>query len=87
MQPAVWEELARRELGEHDRAALGFVVEKLLYYKTVRANEATIWARAISPLLAFAERDEIRAFSSVPLVARFDGRQRAARRRRRRDAG
>jgi len=72
MQPAVWEELARRELGEHDRAALGFVVEKLLYYKTVRANEATIWARAIYPLLALAERDEIRAFSAVPLVARFD---------------
>jgi hypothetical protein len=71
-QPAVWEELARREPGERDRQALGFIAEKLLDYKTHRANEATLWARAIYPLLALAERGEIRAFSLVPLSARFD---------------
>ncbi len=71
-QNAVWEELARRELGEHERTALTFIVEKLLYYKTQRVNEATIWARAIYPLLALAERDDIRAWSQVALAARFD---------------
>jgi hypothetical protein len=73
VQPAVWEELARREIGEQERAALRFIVDKIYYYKTTRANEATIWARAIYPLLALAERDDIRAFSAVPLAARFDG--------------
>ena len=71
-QPAVWEDLSRGELSEHDRQALGFIVEKILNYKTLRANEATVWARAIYPLLALAERGNIRAFSQVPLAARFD---------------
>jgi hypothetical protein len=70
-QTAVWEELARRELGEHERLAVTFIVEKLLYYKTQRVNEATIWARAIYPLLVLAEREDIRAWSQVPLTARF----------------
>lgn len=71
-QPTVWDELARRELGERQRLALGFIADKLVDYKTHRANEATLWARAIYPLLALAERGEIRAFSMVPLSARFD---------------
>jgi|HubBroStandDraft_6_1064221.scaffolds.fasta_scaffold356098_1 hypothetical protein len=72
MQPGVWDDLARRELGERDRLALGLLVDKLLNYKTVRANEATLWARAIYPLLVLAERDDIRAFSLVTLAATFD---------------
>lgn len=71
-QPAVWEELARRDLDERGRAELGFIVDRLLYYKTQRVNEATIWARAIYPLLAMAERGDIRAWSRVSLAATFD---------------
>ncbi len=71
-QTAVWEELARREIGEHERLAVAFIVEKLLYYKTQRVNEATIWSRAIYPLLALAEREDIRAWSQVSLTARFN---------------
>ena len=71
-QPAVWEELARRELPELDRTALGFLVKTLISYKTHRVNEATIWARAIYPLLVLTERGDIRAWSEVPLAARFD---------------
>jgi hypothetical protein len=71
MAPAVWEDLARRDLGERERTALGFVVDKLVYYKTVRVNEATIWSRAIYPLLALAEQGEIRAWSMIPLAATF----------------
>jgi hypothetical protein len=69
--PAEWEELARGELGERERLALGLILDKLVDYKTHRANEATLWARAIYPLLALAERGEIRAFSLVALSARF----------------
>src|SRR5215475_9013250 len=71
VQPAVWEELARKELGERDRLALGIFTEKLLYYKTQRVNEATIWARAIYPLLMLAEKGKVRAWSLVPLAATF----------------
>ena len=71
-QPAVWEKLARREIGERERAALEFILDKLRDYGTLRVNEATIWARAIYPLLALAERDDIRAWSLVPLSGRFD---------------
>lgn len=72
-RPEVWEELARTEIGERERLALDLIVDKLIYYKTQRVNEATIWARAIYPLLALAERDDIRAWSQIPLAAQFDG--------------
>lgn len=71
-EPAAWEALASRGIGERERTALGFIVDKLLYYKAHRVNEATIWARAIYPLLALAEQGEVRAWSSIPLAARFD---------------
>lgn len=71
-QPAMWEELARREIGERQRLAISLIVEKLDNYKSHRSNEATLWARAIYPLLALAERGEIRAFSLVSMAARFD---------------
>jgi hypothetical protein len=68
---AFWDELGRKELGEHDRLVLGIVLEKLLYYKTQRVNEATIWARAIYPMLMLAESGRVRAWSGVPLAAAF----------------
>jgi hypothetical protein len=71
-QPSFWEALARRELPESDRAALGLVINKLRYYRVLRVNEATIWSRAIYPVLVLAERGSIRAWSVVPLAARFD---------------
>jgi hypothetical protein len=71
-QPAVWEKLARREIGERERAALELILDKLRDYGTLRVNEATLWARAIYPLLALAERDDIRAWSLVPLAGTFN---------------
>ena len=53
-QPAFWDELGKRELDERDRLALRLITDKILQYKTQRLNEATIWARAICPLLAMA---------------------------------
>jgi hypothetical protein len=71
--PAFWDDLARHELAETERAALKIFTAKLLEYKSHRVNEATIWARAIYPLLMLAERGSIRAWSLVPLAATFDG--------------
>jgi hypothetical protein len=71
-QPAFWERLAQREIGPVEQAAIELIVGKLVDYKTQRVNEATIWARAIYPLLALAERDDIRAWSLVPLACKFN---------------
>jgi hypothetical protein len=71
-EPRVWEELARRPIGEVERAALSPIVAKLRDFGLHLANEATVWARAIYPLLALAERRGIFAFALVPLAARFD---------------
>lgn len=71
-QPAVWEELGRRALGDTERTALAPLVAKLRDFGLHLANEATVWARAIYPLLALAERRGIFAFSVVSLAARFD---------------
>src|SRR5262245_43389590 len=71
-QPGYWDELGKGEIGEDKRVALRLITDKLLQYQTQRLNEATIWARAIYPLLALAERDPILAWAGVPLVASFD---------------
>ncbi len=71
-QPVFWDDLARRELSEEDRVALSIFARKLVRYKAQRVNEATIWSRAIYPLLMLAERGNIRAWSLVPLAATFD---------------
>ncbi len=71
-QPEVWEELGRVEIGEQARSALDLIVAKLRGFRAHMANEATVWSRAIYPLLALAERGEIVAFSRVALAARFD---------------
>jgi hypothetical protein len=71
-QPAVWEDLARREIGDAGREALAPIVKKLRDFGLHLANEATVWSRAIYPLLALAERRGIFAFSLVPLSATFD---------------
>jgi hypothetical protein len=69
-QPAFWDGLARREIGQQERAAIDLIIGKLVDYKTQRVNEATLWARAIYPLLALAERDDIRAWSLIPLAGK-----------------
>src|ERR1700679_3093669 len=72
-RPEVWDELARKAISQADRAALKLVTDKLFYFNTHRANEATVWGRAIYPVLVLAERGGIIAFSVVPLRGDFDG--------------
>jgi hypothetical protein len=71
-QPDVWEELARREIGERARSALALIIATLRDFKLLLANEATVWSRAIYPVLVLAERRGIYAFSLVSLAAKFD---------------
>jgi hypothetical protein len=70
-RPDVWEVLARGEISEGDRVALGLIIAKIRDVRLLLANEATVWARAIYPVLELAERRGIYAFSLVSLAGKF----------------
>ncbi len=69
--PHLWDDRKIVPLSDEEIAFIVVLRRWLTAYKTHLVNEATIWARAIYPLLALAERDNIRAFSAVPLSATF----------------
>lgn len=58
-------------LTEVDQQQLAIVQSRLLNDPTHLLNEATIWSRAIYPLLLLAERDNIRAWAEVTLSGQF----------------
>lgn len=67
--PELWEAREQGLLTEQEKQGLSLVRKSLLTTKTLLLNEATIWARAIYPLLTMAERENIRAYSEVSLAA------------------
>jgi hypothetical protein len=58
-------------LSEEEKQLLAYIVKHLLPYETTLMNEATIWGRAIYPLLMMAERDELQAWAEVSLETEF----------------
>ncbi len=58
-------------LSDTEKIFVNGIVSHLLDYETTLMNEATIWARAIYPLLALAERGDIQAWAEVPIQARY----------------
>lgn len=71
--PDLWEQRELGQLVEEEKVALSSLRRRLTYSRTILLNEVTIWARAIYPLLAMAERDNIHAFGGVPLSGTFPG--------------
>jgi hypothetical protein len=69
--PSLWDDRPLGQLSEEDEIFLGVIRRQIVAYKTHLVNESTIWARAIYPILALAERDHVGAFSGVPLSARL----------------
>ena len=65
--PEPWDSFARTELVGDERTELTALHKRLAYYTTARVNEATLWARAIYPLLVVAEAGDVRAWSQVAL--------------------
>ncbi|PSB31503.1 hypothetical protein [Stenomitos frigidus] len=59
------------ELSSDEATQLRFMQSKLTHEPTHLLNEATIWSRAIYPLLLLAEQGDIRAWSEVPLAAEY----------------
>jgi hypothetical protein len=69
--PELWEERQADPFTEDERVRLAALRRQLVSFKVHIVNEATIWARAIYPLLAMAERDKIRAFAQVAISGTF----------------
>src|SRR5208337_3921489 len=55
---------------EAAQVQLRYLSGKLAHVRTTTLNEATLWARAVYPLLELAETDDVRAWAEVPLAAR-----------------
>lgn len=58
-------------LDARERARIEDLREALVDRPLTLLNEATIWSRAIYPLLMLAESRRVQAFAQVPLEARF----------------
>jgi hypothetical protein len=71
--PELWEQRDLGLLVEEEKVSLSSLRRRLIYSRTLLLNDVTIWARAIYPLLAMAERDNIHAFGGVPLSGTFPG--------------
>jgi hypothetical protein len=66
-----WEELAQGELSDTELRIIDRVTAGLRRIQPSLVNEATVWSRAIFPLLFLAETERIVAQAEVPLSARL----------------
>lgn len=66
-----WEDLARGELTIDEQRIIERVAAGLRRIQPSLANEATVWSRAVYPLLFLAETERIVVQSEVPLRARI----------------
>ncbi|NJN66311.1 MAG: hypothetical protein HC884_06150 [Chloroflexaceae bacterium] len=69
--PYEWTQVDLMTLDSDDQRRVQDMVNRLLYADTNVMNEATIWDRAIYPLLLLAEQGDIQAWSQVPLRATY----------------
>lgn len=58
-------------LNTEEIGLLNYVKSLLQKRQLILMNEATLWARAIYPLLVLAEQGHIQAWAGVPLIARY----------------
>ncbi len=68
-----WTDVDSIALDAREQEQLREIKSHLLNYDTGLMNEATIWARAIYPLLLLAERDSVQAWAGVSLQASYAG--------------
>lgn len=66
-----WLQVEGVALTDSERRQVQDVRSRLVNYRTQLMNEATVWARAIYPLLVLAERESIQAWAEVPLKAGY----------------
>lgn len=66
-----WTAVESAELTADEITQSDFITQRLAAEPAHLLNEATIWARAIYPLLVLGEYGEIRARAEVPLAAQY----------------
>jgi hypothetical protein len=66
-----WNVFEQTPLTPEQEQHLTWITARIRAFHTTRANESTLWARAIYPLLMLAERGDVRAWSQVALKASF----------------
>jgi hypothetical protein len=70
--PQMWDRIDVSLTGQ-ERQQVEVVISSLLNELVVLMNEATIWSRAIYPLLVLAEQGKLEAWAQVPLKAQYPG--------------
>lgn len=68
--PDIWDQM-QAPVTPREQQQLQMVTAYLLNYQLNLMNEATIWSRAIYPLLLLAETGPIQAWAQVPLRASY----------------
>jgi hypothetical protein len=68
--PALWD-TTDVSLTEHDRQGVEAIISSLAHKSILLMNEATIWSRAIYPLLVLAEQGELEVWAQLPLKAQY----------------
>jgi hypothetical protein len=71
--PYSWLQTDAIALTPSDQQRIHDLQTRLLNERTLLMNEATVWARAIYPLLLLAEHDSIQAWAEVELSAQYPG--------------
>jgi hypothetical protein len=70
--PDFWDKMAPG-LTEEEQRGVEIVVSSLQNKPVIQMNEATIWSRAIYPLLVLAEQGSLEAWARLPLEAEYPG--------------
>lgn len=66
-----WTQVDQIILNEEEQLQAGYITGRLRCADTLLMNSATLWARAIYPLLALAEQEPVQAWSQIPLRVRY----------------
>lgn len=67
-----WNEVESINLTPREQQRLDYLKLDLADCDTHLVNEATIWARAIYPMLLLAEKEEVKAWAGIPFSAKYD---------------
>lgn len=66
-----WLDLSQIVLTDREKLRIQFIQSDLVHRRVQLMNEATVWARAIYPLLLLAEQGDIQAHAGVVLSAQY----------------
>ncbi|MBE9156280.1 hypothetical protein IQ265_05465 [Nodosilinea sp. LEGE 06152] len=71
VQPYPWTDVSKVTLSATVQRQVADIQNRISQDRLQLMNEATVWARAIYPLLMLAEQDVVRAWAQVPLRAAY----------------